>query len=568
MRRKIFYRFFAVTLISVLLMFIFGLVAVNLNTKNVVNERLKEEAELAAELLNEKSDFAFFKKYENNLQLRITIFDIEGNVLYESDATALENHADREEIQNALAGTPTTVQRYSKTLKCEMTYYATKTTLSDGTDVILRLAVVSGEVSSYINAIVPLLILVLIIALVLSIILSHVLSKNISSRITQIGDSLKSLNDGEYSPIKTNMSEPEIYAVLNQINDLNANIHNHIRVADGERVKLNTVLDNVSQSIIALDSTKKIVFANKSAFSKFGGTHHDIGRDLIFLIENLEIYENIINHLHENHAFTCKYDDMTLSVVISKVTDDTISDEISAIIIITDITQEKLIQKQKSDFFANASHELKTPITVMQGFAEVLMNKEGMDETSKKQLGRIYKECLRLGSLISDMLMLSKIESGDAPKRVLTEIKLESLAKEVLDRLSEKAQSRNVTAMIEGSATLTADQAMIFELIENLVSNAIKYNKDGGSITVSIDEAENGVILKVTDTGIGIEKEHIPRLCERFYRVDKSHSKRIGGTGLGLAIVKHICAISDAELSIESDFGIGTTVTVLFPKNK
>ena len=166
------------------------------------------------------------------------------------------------------------------------------------------------------------------------------------------------------------------------------------------------------------------------------------------------------------------------------------------------------------------------------------------------------------------MLMLSKIESGDSPTKAPSEISLEALSKEVLDRLSEKMHSRNVTATIEGSANLTADQTMIFELIENLVSNAIKYNKDGGSLTISIDEAANGVILKVKDTGIGIEKEHLPRLCERFYRVDKSHSKRIGGTGLGLAIVKHICVINDAELSIESEFGIGTTVTVVFSKQK
>ena len=567
MKKKIFYRFFTVTLVAVLLMFASGIVAVNLNTKNVVNERLKEETELAATLLNEQSDFSVFNAYSDDPELRITIFDINGNTLYESDTKAeLGNHADREEIQNAINGISATVERYSDTFKCDMTYYAVKTTLADGDEIILRLAVRSSRVTSYITSLIPLLIVVLALSLIISFVLSNLLSKSVSAKVTEIGDSLKSLNSGEYAPIKTDMSEPELFGVLNQINELNANIHNHIRAADGERVKLNTVLDNVSQSIIALDSTKKIVFANKSAFSKFNGTHHDIGRDLIFLIEDLEIYENITSHLHENHAFTCTYNEMTLSVVISRVTDDAISDEISAIIIITDITQEKLIQKQKSDFFANASHELKTPITVMQGFAEVLMNKEGMDEVAKKQLGRIYKECLRLSSLISDMLMLSKIESGDAPKRTLTEIKLEDLAKEVLDGLSEKAQSRNVTAAIEGSATLTADQTMIFELIENLVSNAIKYNKDGGSIAVSIDETEKGVILKVKDTGIGIEKEHLPRLCERFYRVDKSHSKRIGGTGLGLAIVKHICAISDAELSIESDFGIGTTVTIVFSK--
>ena len=567
MKKKIFYKVFAATLACVLLMFVFGIIAVNMNTNNIVNERLKEETELAATLMNEQSDFAVFNKYSDNPELRITIFDMSGNVLYESDTKApLENHRDREEIKNALEGKPDTVERYSETFQCDMTYYATKTALSDDTQVILRLAVRSSQVTPYFTAIIPLFILVLAVSLVLSFVLSTFISRNVSSKVTEIGESLKSLNEGQYAPIKTDMSEPELFGVLNQINELNANIHSHIRVADGERVKLNAVLDNVSQSIIALDRSKRIVFANKRAFEMFNGTHHDIGRDLVFLIEKLPVYEQITTHIGENFAFNCAYDDKYLSVVITKVTNEVICDDISAIIIITDITKEKLIEKQKSDFFANASHELKTPITVMQGFAEVLMNKEGMDDTSKKQLGRIYKECLRLGSLISDMLMLSKIESGDAPVRALSEVALEDIAKEVLDGLSEKAQSRNITATIIGSAKLTADQTMIFELVENIVSNAIKYNKDGGSVTVSITETDAGVSLAVEDTGIGIEKEHLPRLCERFYRVDKSHSKRIGGTGLGLAIVKHICAISDAELSIESEFGIGTTVTVVFSK--
>ena len=567
MKKKIFYKVFAATLACVLLMFVFGIIAVNMNTNKIVSERLKDETELAAALMNEQNDFAVFNKYSDNPELRITIFDMSGNVLYESDTKApLENHADREEIKNALEGKSDTVERYSETFKCDMTYYATKTALSDGTEVILRLAVRSSQVTPYFTAIIPLLILVLAVSLVLSFVLSTFISRNVSSKVTEIGESLKSLNEGQYAPIKTDMSEPELYGVLNQINELNANIHSHIRVADGERVKLNAVLDNVSQSIIALDRSKRIVFANKRAFEMFNGTHHDIGRDLVFLIEKLPVYEQITEHIGENFAFNCAYDDKYLSVVITKVTNEVICDDISAIIIVTDITKEKLIEKQKSDFFANASHELKTPITVMQGFAEVLMNKEGMDDTSKKQLGRIYKECLRLGSLISDMLMLSKIESGEAPIRALSEVALEDIAKEVLDGLSEKAQSRNITASIVGSAKICADQTMIFELVENLVSNAIKYNKDGGSVTVSITETDTGVCLKVEDTGIGIEKEHLPRLCERFYRVDKSHSKRIGGTGLGLAIVKHICAINDAELSIESDFGVGTTVTVVFSK--
>ena len=567
MKKKIFIRFFAVTLISVILMFAFGIIAVNLSTKNVVSERLKEETELAATLLNQESDFGLFEKYKGNRDFRITIFNLDGNALYESDTTAeLENHSNREEIKNALSGKSETVERYSDTFNCDMTYYATKTTLSDGSEVIIRLAVKSSQVTSYITALVPLLIVVLAVSLIISFILSNILSRSVSRKVPEIGESLKSLNDGEYTPIETDMSEPELFAVLNQINELNANIHSHIRIADGERVKLNTVLDNVSQSIIALDRNKRIVFANKSAFATFNGTHHDIGRDLVFLIENLPIYQRITEHLGEDYAFTSGYNEMQLSVVISKVTDSTISDDISAILIVTDITKEKLIEKQKSDFFANASHELKTPITVLQGFSEVLLNKEGIDEGSKKQIARIYKESLRLGSLISDMLMLSKIENGDTPEKALTEVSLDIVASEIIGDLSEEIKKKNISTSIEGTAKIIADQGMIYELVENLVSNAVKYNKDGGSVTVSITDTDAGVCLQVKDTGIGIEKEHLPRLCERFYRVDKSHSKRIGGTGLGLAIVKHICAISDAELSIESDFGIGTTVTVVFSK--
>ena len=567
MKKKIFYRFFAVTLVSVLLMFAFGLVAVKLNTKNVVNERLKEETELAAAFMKETNDFSFFGQYKDDPELRITVFDLTGNVLYESDTTAeLENHADRKEIINAIAGTPTTVERYSDTFKCDMTYYAVKTTRADGSEVVLRLAVRSSQVTAYITSLVPLLIVVLVVSLIISFVLSNLLSRSISSKVTEIGDSLKSLNTGEYVPIKTDMSEPELFGVLNQINELNSNIHNHMRVADGERVKLNTVLDNVSQSIIALDNKQRIVFANKSAFAAFNGTHHDIKRDLLFLIEDLDIYETIVSHLGENYSFSCRYNQMDLSVVISKVTDNAISDEISAILIITDITAEKLIAKQKSDFFANASHELKTPITVMQGFAEVLLNKEGFDEGSKKQLARIYKESQRLASLISDMLMLSKIESGEAPKKVLTEISLDDVATEIIEGFSERIRTKGISTVVDGSAKIIADYGMTFELVENLISNAVKYNKDGGAVKVTIEDGEENVRLTVKDTGIGIGKEHLPRLCERFYRVDKSHSKRIGGTGLGLAIVKHICAISDAELYIDSDLGIGTTVSVVFKK--
>ena len=287
MKKKIFYKVFAATLACVLLMFVFGIIAVHMNTDKIVSERLKDETELAATLIKDEDDFGLFGKYENDSELRITIIATDGNVLYESDTKApLENHKDREEIKNALEGKPDTVERYSETFKCDMTYYATKTSLSDGTEVILRLAVRSSQITPYFTAIIPLFVLVLAVSLLLSFVLSHFISRNVSSKVTEIGDSLKSLNEGKYSPIKTDMSEPELFGVLSQINELNANIHSHIRIADGERVKLNAVLDNVSQSIIALDRLKRIVFANKRAFEMFRGSHHDVGRNLLFLIIN------------------------------------------------------------------------------------------------------------------------------------------------------------------------------------------------------------------------------------------------------------------------------------------
>ena len=199
--------------------------------------------------------------------------------------------------------------------------------------------------------------------------------------------------------------------------------------------------------------------------------------------------------------------------------------------------------------------------------SEILLTKETLDDGSKKQVDRIHKESLRLASLISDMLKLSKLENGEETELVLADVNLRETTEEVLAELSTKLAEKNITATVTGNATVVADSKKIFELVENLCSNAINYNKDNGKITVSIVEETDGVELKVSDTGIGIEKENIPRLCERFYRVDKSRSKKTGGTGLGLAIVKHICALYKAELSIESDIGVGTTITIVFNKN-
>ena len=565
MKKKTLLQILSLTFISVLVMFIFGIVAVNVNAKAMMKERLAEETELACSLVQTEEDFSAFARYSNNDAFRVTIIDLSGNVLFESDTKSpLENHIDREEVKNALNGKPQTVERYSETFGCNMTYYALKTELSDGTEIILRLAIKSSQINGYLKVALPILIVVLVVCLIASIVISNVLSNKISRKITEVGDSLRSLNEGNYIPIKTDSGEPELYSVLNEINELNANTHTHIQRVQEEHNKLNTVLENVSQGIVAIDEQKKIIFVNKSISTIFDSTENVTGKDFIYLIDDLPLCEKISRHLGENYVSEYTYKNKELSVVIRKV--DSQSDNVYSIVIITDITKEKAMQKQKSDFFANASHELKTPVAVMQGLSELLLAKETLDEGSKKQVDRIHKESLRLASLISDMLKLSKLENGEDIDMIHSPVDVKAVADEVALELASELKKKNITLEVKGAGTVLADNKKIFEVVENLCSNAIHYNVENGKITVEISEDKKETKITVADTGIGIEKENIPRLCERFYRVDKSRSKKTGGTGLGLAIVKHICALYNAELSIESEIGIGTTISIVFRK--
>lgn len=566
MKKKTLLQILSLTFLSVLVMFVFGIVAVNVNAKELMKERLQEETELACSLVQTEDDFTCFSRYANDDAFRVTILDLDGEVLFESDTQSpLESHIDREEVKNALNGVPEAVERYSETFGCTMTYYALKTSLADGREIVLRLAVKSSQINGYLGVALPILIAVLLVCLVFSIVISNLLSDKIARKITEVGDSLRSLNTGNYTPIQTDSGEIELYSVLNQINELNASAHERMQQVRDEHRKLNTVLENVSQGIVAIDKNKKIIFTNKSLSKIFDSTENVVGKDFIYLIDDLPLCEKIARHLGENYASEYAYNGKELSVVIRKVEDEN-QDDVYSIVIITDITSEKAMAKQKSDFFANASHELKTPVAVMQGLSELLLAKDTLDDGSKKQVGRIHKESLRLSSLISDMLKLSKLENGEESEIVHSAVDVRAVAEEVVAELGTEAKKKNIAMEIVGEGTVSADGKKIFEVLENLCSNAIHYNVANGKITVEIREDDDGTTITVSDTGIGIEKEHLPRLCERFYRVDKSRSKKTGGTGLGLAIVKHVCALYNAELSIDSEVGVGTTVTVAFAK--
>ena len=571
MKRKIFLVVSLVTILAALLVFGSGIFAINMSAENAVLERLETETKLVASLVNSREDFSKLEQYSSSQDLRITVIDEDGTVLFDTDTSEpLENHSEREEFIAAMKGQPKVVRRYSETFGCDMNYYAIKTALSDGENVVLRLAVRETLIKNYVTLSMPVFILLLLIVLALSFEAGNQIARKVSARFSDISASIQSVADGNYTPIKTSTRDAEMYSLIGSINDVNARISRHIQNAETQQKTLSTVLSAISQGIIALDSEKRIVFINKSALKLFGindytpdGEKHD----LIFVVDNLNLYALISSHADENFAFDFRLDDKDLNILITRVEDETLRDEITTIIVISDVTSQKSVARQKSDFFQNASHELKTPVTVIRGLTEILLQKDNTDEFTKKKLTSIHDESLRLSSIISDMLKLSSLENTVSVREDEEDEKVDlvAAAHEIMAELSPRAEEKKLSVSITGKGWANMLRSNALELLDNLCSNAINYNKEGGKITIDVMQDDRNTILKVIDTGIGIEQQHIPRLCERFYRVDKSRSKKTGGTGLGLAIVKHICLRYGAHLDIDSTFGEGTCVTVTFP---
>lgn len=571
MKRKIFLVVSLVTILAALLVFGSGIFAINMSAENAVLERLETETKLVASLVNSREDFSKLEQYRSSQDLRITVIAEDGTVLFDTDTSEpLENHSEREEFIAAMKGQPKVVRRYSETFGCDMNYYAIKTALSDGENVVLRLAVRETLIKSYVTLSMPVFILLLLIVLALSFEAGNQIARKVSARFSDISASIQSVADGNYTPIKTSTRDAEMYSLIGSINDVNARISRHIQNAETQQKTLSTVLSAISQGIIALDSEKRIVFINKSALKLFGindytpdGEKHD----LIFVVDNLDLYALISSHADENFAFDFRLDDKDLNILITKVEDETLRDEITTIIVISDVTSQKSVARQKSDFFQNASHELKTPVTVIRGLTEILLQKDNTDEFTKKKLTSIHDESLRLSSIISDMLKLSSLENTVSVREDEEDEKVDlvAAAHEIMAELSPRAEEKKLSVSITGKGWVNMLRSNALELLDNLCSNAINYNKESGKITIDVMQDDSNTILKVIDTGIGIEQQHIPRLCERFYRVDKSRSKKTGGTGLGLAIVKHICLRYGAHLDIDSTFGEGTCVTVTFP---
>lgn len=560
MNNKILYSCWAISLLAVIIVFIASVIVMNFNAEKNIKTALVKETELLSKTVD-SDNYSSLSDIEN---IRVTVISLSGQVLLDtSKSGTMENHLERQEVKDALNGTPKTVKRYSETLNKYMYYYAL--TADDG-KLVIRLAVESESIGDYFLGTLPFFFLAAFVALVISYIFARFLSLKISRKIKSIELSLKSLNDGNYKPIDTNMEEPEFFAVLSETNEIFKSTRENLSKIQTEEEKLDFVLDNISQGVIAINSKFQTVLVNKTALNLFNGIKDDINKDLNFLIEDKFLRDKLVKIIlaEENSSFEYEREGKIFDFTVTKTDSSDLQNDISHILVISDISKEKELIKQKSEFFSNASHELKTPMTSIQGMAELLTVKN-KDGSLKKYIDRIHTESLRINSLIMDMLKLSNLENL-ATDEQYSLIDLRKTADEVAASFSHQCEQKTIKTTVQGKGKVAALNKDIFELISNIYSNAVNYNVENGRISIDIIDKDDSVEFICSDTGIGIEKEHLPRLCERFYRVDKSRSKNTGGTGLGLAIVKHICSKYNAALSIESQTEKGTTVKVVFKK--
>lgn len=491
--------------------------------------------------------------------IRITVIDANKTVIADSQDEDLvgKPHENREEITAAWEDSPKVVTRKSESLGADMVYYAKKVTVGD-TFVIVRAAIKVETVNQYVFNALPTYVYVLISVLFVSYIAGILATVNLIKPLEEVKNTLAAVNNGEkINRSYDNEPDSDVREMLGEIADVSEKLQNSINEANTERERLDYVLANVSDGITVIDAGGIVTVMNKVACGVFGGDGF-IGRKYTALTADekflSEIGETVA--LRETRSFEYA-NEGNIYMVIARALENSFT-----VIVLTDITQIRNGEKMREEFFANASHELKTPLTAIKGFNDLIALKTS-DEEIKSFTAKSDKEITRLVSLIGDMLDLSKLENSGKIADA-EELDLGKIATEVAESLAPLAANKKISVSVSGNGIVRMEREHALELVKNLVENAIRYNNENGKVEVSVLNDGGNVVLRVKDNGIGIEEEHLGRIFERFYRVNKSRSRETGGTGLGLSIVKHVCALYNAEPVVHSRYGEGTIVEVKF----
>ncbi|WCK55519.1 ATP-binding protein [Aneurinibacillus sp. Ricciae_BoGa-3] len=549
---------------------------------NILEERLKKEAIIICEdvismgLHNPQLQQRMVK-FTGEIGERITIVDLQGKVLADSenDPTKLPNHGNRPEIREAIRTGIGQSIRYSATMRYDMMYVAVPLKPNGKTIGVVRVSVTITTVQETIRKLWLSLVGVLIVTLLLFGLLSTRITKSITQPIEEITKVARDITHKQFKSRVTTYAKGEVGQLAKAVNFMASSLEQQLSALQENEKRLEGILNNMFSGVMLVSDSYRIILVNAAAEELLGYKaneligfrHNEVGRS--FSISQLigrcfETGEKIREELHIYYP-TEKIIDINLAAYSNE------EGEIKGVIVVLhDITAIRRLEKMRSEFVTNVSHELKTPITSIKGFTETLLDGALEDvEISRSFLTIINEESDRLYRLISDILDLSKIEQKRMPLQ-LEEVDVPELIKETVRILHEEARAKNIVIYLphEDKIVIEGDHDRLQQIVLNLVSNAVSYTPPDGEVMIETREEGQHVVLSVQDTGIGIPPQHLPRIFERFYRVDRARSRESGGTGLGLAIVKHLVESHHGSITVESTEGKGTTFTVTLPKHQ
>lgn len=491
-----------------------------------------------------------------NTDRRVTLIRRDGTVLYdnEADASTMENHSNREEVEEAVKSGSGHSIRKSETMTRETIYFAQK--LDDGT--ILRVAVTQDSIWAILAKLIRPAVILFMATVLLSLFLSNMVTKNILSPLNRLDLDHLDNNDVVYD---------ELAPLLNRLQTQQETIRKQLNSAKQRQEEFNLITENMSEGFLVIDKNTDILSWNPSALRLLGMTDEPSG-SVLRLNRTRDFRETIFKVLSgKKEELTLQRENRTYKLIANPAYDDNQEEVIGAVFVILDETESIKRENFRREFTANVSHELKTPLTSISGFAELMMGGGMPEETVMDFSKSIYDEASRLISLVNDIINLSSLDDENM-EFDWEMIDLYQIASEEIGHLQAAADKKDVKIRLSGvHGNITGVRRIVSEMIYNLCDNAVKYNREHGSIDVNIATTTNHVIVSVQDTGIGIPEADQNRIFERFYRVDKSHSKAVGGTGLGLSIVKHGAQLHNAQIKVSSKLDKGTTITLRFRKH-
>lgn len=553
MKNKIFRALVALAAMAVLVAS--GLITF-LVSQDYFNETKKELAQearyISMGLESGGNDFLNKIAAENGSNVRITLIDKDGIVLFDNQAEAktLENHAMRQEIMEAVAVGAGEAERFSDTLDKTTYYYAVR--LEDGK--ILRLARTIDSIYKSVLQMLPIMGGIVIVVAFLASIVARRVTFNL----------IKPLDQVNLDEPLDNETYDELAPFLTRIAKQKRQLSKNLKKLRGKQEELTIITNNMNEGLVLLNGQQNVLFINESAAKIFGFSAKEvIGRNIL-TVDRAQEVQDLLQKVSQAGKGEGLYekDGHFYQLSGSSVNGS------GSVILIYDVTEKMTAEKLRREFSANVSHELKTPLQSILGYAEIMKNGLVKDEDKQRFLERIHAEAGNMIELIQNIMELSRLDENKTLDE-FEDVDLLKLAQSVTLRLKHKAQTKGVTLNVSGSsACVCGVQSILSEVLYNLVDNSIKYNKDNGKVDIKVQDGSEEVTVSVSDTGIGIGAADRERVFERFYRADKSHSKEIGGTGLGLSIVKHGVLFHKGRVELESEPGIGTTITFVLPKKR